>query len=1841
MPPPRNIPFSHPFALLLTLTLLALRIALISSVTDEDWTSSRQRNSHTAEYWAMESNDFDNDGVDDLAAIAQNGRADVYMAIAGTEEDVAAKSLGGSYRTPSSVKFHPLTKSTPDFSSVIIADSALNGVYYQPNRYSVDPDNCDIDGNGQSSGCFGARVTIDNLCDGAYYAIGGYIDSDSCMDVAAICRDSQTVVWYKSGCDDSAQQVTGFWDKYIVETHANLLKECFSVKLVDMNLDGHIDMVVGCENKNSYGISVYFGAVDESTAAGYTFTKTAYWLALSHEKPSDMVVGDFDGDSYPDVVFASFTKDTLFFIKGSAQWVSRDTTNPLQILTAPSNPYNIKMCDLDADGDMDIVFSSAGNSFKILANNGGANTFATYFNFVGGTSTYTSPNGVACGDFDGDGFNDVVGSVDNFDKLLFFENQHVNSCPAGKALLEGVCTACEIGKYKVGPGIQCDICLAGKISASTGATSCASCEAGKFSTSGSGVCEPCAGGTYSPDPESGSCDNCLAGYYSDPGAEECTHCGSGKYQSLPGQASCSDCPLGKALLWDGSQPSLECVECEAGTFAASGGLSTCAACPPGKFSDSAAAEACQDCVVGYFNPSTGQSNCLSSCPKGTYGTAIGAVSDSSCLNCNAGQSSPEGATSCTDCEAGKYAPEEGSNDCFDCPGMASSGIGAVSCSDFSVVEVVPSEGTTKGGDTVYVKVNGAGDSSSMQISLGGKTCPTIADLTNSTHVACVTPEGVGEELAVVASSSSSSFTLQKSWNYHRPSIIKVSGCTNFASASISSTSSVDYGASSVNSTVNCPTTGGNTLTIEGADFGSLGTPVSVTVADEPCKNPTLTEAHTKITCELPSGTGENVGVTVIVAEQGGTAHLLSYIPPVVQNVGGCTPSGDGTKDCPRTGNVVLTISGHDFGPRQPIFMVGGVVCKGGSYEDSYDAESQNLAFCDLPAGSGSLKGINAIQINGLISDGVNLLSYKKCIPGEKNVLNSTLGYFECRPCEKGFYSTIEESFTCTQCLMGSYLEDPTTCNLCSAKVPDSLSVTNGAEGIESCVCPRSNYFDAGVGRNGTCVSCSGIQGIDCSRAGVSLETLPIQPGFWRSSTTSTRIRRCYNTEACIGSVRTNANASGVSIVSSGGSSANGSNVNLVESKQYCAEGYQGPYCEVCAKGYSGSFGGCRECKSKNKTMQIVWTSVILITIIIVGICLSRIVLRFSKKSKKALLICGKLFISTIQILMALPEVFEVVLPDNFVKFLAWFGALNLSFIEIFDIGCIRRVNLHDLLVSATIVPFVLVIPILVIWITNFLRDQWDKNKSRLSQQLPRPGVQNERVAARTLSMNSISLILSLMYVCLPGASAAIFAAFPCDSLDDGSVWLKADYSISCLNNPRHETYVRYAIVMCLIYPIGIPLCYTLLLFSQRKKLNPSKPTGNLARLAANRTGMNWEEQVIVNREDDPTIQNTIFLWGSYRPKAWWYEIFECVRRLALTGALVFVRQGSQTQIALGCMICICAGLIFALTWPYATFRDNVLGILSHCQLIGTLFSAMMYKLGKNAELAYDQEASGWMLIALNATVLLIILGWTAFEVLIDEGPGLRSREKQFMAQASFLLSGGSIRGRRKKTLVTTPTHPTSIFAGEVELSNRNMSTSSRTVTSTRSASSSDGSLIDMQDNPMNSNNPMAAAAQKRHTMLTSSRNPANFFKRGKSGDGDSSKSKSPGTSFFSRSSSGSEGLKRPKSGGGIFGRSSSGMKLAGQNTNPSPRIGSARKSAVPTVREEDEEENAGGEENENQLAVERKSRTRTRTKSSAGEWVEAKDELSGEAYFYNTKTMETSWELPEKEKERRRNTSHT
>ena len=148
---------------------------------------------------------------------------------------------------------------------------------------------------------------------------------------------------------------------------------------------------------------------------------------------------------------------------------------------------------------------------------------------------------------------------------------------------------------------------------------------------------------------------------------------------------------------------------------------------------------------------------------------------------------------------------------------------------------------------------------------------------------------------------------------------------------------------------------------------------------------------------------------------------------------------------------------------------------------------------------------------------------------------------------------------------------------------------------------------------------------------------------------------------------------------------------------------------------------------------------------------------------------------------------------------------------------------------------------------------------------------------------------------LPGTSAAIFAIFPCDELDDGKRWLKNDYSVSCIDgNWSHDAFKFYGLIMILNFPIGIPISYSILLLRRRKRLNPRGAARSEIKrmLAKDRT---LEEEVTLRRESDNSLQSTVFLWGSYRPHAWWFEIFECCRRLALTGALVFIRQGEKEE----------------------------------------------------------------------------------------------------------------------------------------------------------------------------------------------------------------------------------------------------------------------------------------------------------------------------------------------------------
>ena len=127
--------------------------------------------------------------------------------------------------------------------------------------------------------------------------------------------------------------------------------------------------------------------------------------------------------------------------------------------------------------------------------------------------------------------------------------------------------------------------------------------------------------------------------------------------------------------------------------------------------------------------------------------------------------------------------------------------------------------------------------------------------------------------------------------------------------------------------------------------------------------------------------------------------------------------------------------------------------------------------------------------------------------------------------------------------------DQGACTAC----PDNAISPAGSASIEGCVC-QAGFFAEAVGTaNLTCVVCP--VGAMCNASGVTLDTLPLEEGYWRIARNSTDVRRCpgnFAGSGCHGCF-------GDACVE-GGSAIWASNHSLCKAEPYRLTG---PYCTLC------------------------------------------------------------------------------------------------------------------------------------------------------------------------------------------------------------------------------------------------------------------------------------------------------------------------------------------------------------------------------------------------------------------------------------------------------------------------------------------------------------------------------------------------------------------------------------------------------------------------------------------------------------------------------------------------------
>ena len=125
-----------------------------------------------------------------------------------------------------------------------------------------------------------------------------------------------------------------------------------------------------------------------------------------------------------------------------------------------------------------------------------------------------------------------------------------------------------------------------------------------------------------------------------------------------------------------------------------------------------------------------------------------------------------------------------------------------------------------------------------------------------------------------------------------------------------------------------------------------------------------------------------------------------------------------------------------------------------------------------------------------------------------------------------------------------------TCLPCAEYFGDEHLTTRapGANASSQCVC-RPNYYAHGErnrsapsARRLSCASCP--PGTDCSELGITLDTLPLDLGFWRYGSQSTEVYDCRMRDACLGGP-----------------------LNATTGRARCSDGHSGVLCDVCEPGF--------------------------------------------------------------------------------------------------------------------------------------------------------------------------------------------------------------------------------------------------------------------------------------------------------------------------------------------------------------------------------------------------------------------------------------------------------------------------------------------------------------------------------------------------------------------------------------------------------------------------------------------------------------------------------------------------
>ena len=174
-------------------------------------------------------------------------------------------------------------------------------------------------------------------------------------------------------------------------------------------------------------------------------------------------------------------------------------------------------------------------------------------------------------------------------------------------------------------------------------------------------------------------------------------------------------------------------------------------------------------------------------------------------------------------------------------------------------------------------------------------------------------------------------------------------------------------------------------------------------------------------------------------------------------------------------------------------------------------------------------------------------------------------------------------------------------------------------------------------------------------------------------------------------------------------------------------------------------------------------------------------------------------------------------------------------------------------------------------------------------------------------------------------------------------------------------------IRILIYPIGIPLMYWIMVWQHHEILSDADAV---------------TEEI---RNGMPNISHVLFLVETYEEQYYWFESLECIRRLLLAAIIGVVSEDAAAAPVMGIFISAAFTYVFAGWRPYKEDSDDTFSIVLAYSLLFFFVAALMIKAQVTTDDEDDQKVFGILLIFMLASgpIAVMILGTTDVYTLIS------------------------------------------------------------------------------------------------------------------------------------------------------------------------------------------------------------------------------------------------------------------